>query len=84
MFAVAVAPSYLDVTNGEAKVGAEITVENIFGVLFDEEAVGYTITDESIERTPYNAMGKYFNQVYSDCKKYWNDMTENFVVFLMD
>lgn len=61
-----------------------VTVEDIFGVLFDEEALGYTITDESVERTPYNARGKYWNQFYSDCKKYWNDFTENFVLFLLD
>ena len=79
-----VTPSYISATGEVVEAEEAVTISNIFGVLFDEEAVGYTITDESIERTPYNARGKYYNQFYSNCRKYWNDLTENFVVFCID
>lgn len=81
---VSVKPSYINAAGEVVEAEESTTVSNIFGVLFDEEAVGYTITDESIERTPYNARGKYYNQFYSNCRKYWNDLTENFVVFCID
>lgn len=81
---ISVTPSYISAAGVVVEAEESITVSNIFGVLFDEEAVGYTITDESIERTPYNARGKYYNQFYSNCRKYWNDLTENFVVFCID
>lgn len=81
---ISVTPSYISAAGEVVEAEESTTVSNIFGVLFDEEAVGYTITDESIERTPYNARGKYYNQFYSNCRKYWNDLTENFVVFCID
>ena len=81
---ISVTPSYISAAGAVVEAEEAVTVSNIFGVLFDEEAVGYTITDESIERTPYNARGKYYNQFYSNCRKYWNDLTENFVVFCID
>ena len=50
----------------------------------DEEAIGYTITLERTERTPLNARGMYYNQFWHDTKKYWTDLTENAVVFILD
>lgn len=81
---VGVKPSYVNESGEVVNSQEEVEVENIFGVLFDDEALGYTVTDESVERTPYNARGKYWNQYYTDTKKYWNDLTENFVLFVLD
>lgn len=73
------------VNNDPTAVGGQTTatVSGIFGVLFDEEAIGYTITMERTERTPLNARGMYYNQYWHDCKKYWSDLTENAVVFIV-
>ena len=87
---VSVIPVYID-SSGQL-VNADTTADNrttsvvtgVFGVLMDEEAIGYTITLERTERTPLNARGMYYNQFWHDTKKYWTDLTENAVVFILD
>lgn len=87
---VSVIPVYIG-SSGQL-VNADTTAQNrttsvvtgVFGVLMDEEAIGYTITLERTERTPLNARGMYYNQFWHDTKKYWTDLTENAVVFILD
>lgn len=87
---VSVIPVYIN-SSGQL-VNADTTAQNrttsvvtgVFGVLMDEEAIGYTITLERTERTPLNARGMYYNQFWHDTKKYWTDLTENAVVFILD
>ena len=80
-----VQPIYLDVTTGGLKTeSAAATQANIFGVIFDEEAIGYTVVNESVDLTPYNAKGRYWNQFWHFTDRYWNDFTENGVILLLD
>ena len=60
------------------------TVSNIVGVIFDEDALGYTVINESADVTPYNARGKYWNQYYNYTLRYYNDFTEKFILLLLD
>lgn len=57
---------------------------NIFGVLMDEEAAGITTYGARTATTPYNARGEYMNVWWHFNDRYWNDFTENAVVFLLD
>lgn len=57
---------------------------NIFGVLMDEEAAGVTTYGARTATTPYNARGEYINVWWHFNDRYWNDFTENAVVFLLD
>lgn len=57
---------------------------NIFGVLMDEEAAGITTYGARTATTPYNARGEYMNVWWHFNDRYWNDFTENVVVFLLD
>ena len=57
---------------------------NIFGVLMDEEAAGITTYGARTATTPYNARGEYTNVWWHFNDRYWNDFTENVVVFLLD
>lgn len=57
---------------------------NILGVLMDEEAAGITTYGERTAVTPYNARGEYTNVWWHFNDRYWNDFTENAVVFLLD
>lgn len=61
-------------------VGAT-NIENVFGVLFDEEAAGYTTVNEWSQPSPFNARGGYYNQFWHFTDRYWNDFTENAIVF---
>lgn len=67
----------------DSKVTAQ-TINNVFGVLFDEEAAGYTTINEWSQPTPFNARGGYYNQYWHFTDRYWNDFTENCVVFILD
>ena len=58
-----------------------VKISNVFGVLFDEEAVGYTTVNEWSQPTPFNAKGGYYNQFWHFTDRYWNDFTENAIVF---
>lgn len=81
---ISVKPIYLD-TNGSLKTTEEaITQANIYGVIFDEEALGYTIVNEWAATTPLNADGGYYNHYYHYTHRYWNDFTEKGVVLLLD
>lgn len=57
---------------------------NILGVLMDEEAAGITTYGTRTATTPYNARGEYTNVWFHFNDRYWNDFTENVVVFLLD
>lgn len=54
---------------------------NVVGVLFDEEAAGYTTVNEWSQPSPFNARGGYYNQFWHFTDRYWNDLTENAIVF---
>lgn len=60
------------------------TTSNIFGILMDEEAAGITTYGARTATTPYNARGEYMNVWWHFNDRYWNDFTENAVVFLLD
>lgn len=60
-----------------------IEISNVFGVLFDEEAAGYTTVNEWSQPSPFNARGGYYNQFWHFTDRYWNDFTENAVIFYL-
>lgn len=57
---------------------------NIFGILFDEEAVGVTTCGQWSSASRFNARGGYTNFWYHFNDRYYNDFTENGIVFLLD
>lgn len=76
--------SYMN-SSGNVVSDTEGTVtSNIFGVLFDEEAVGITTYGEWSAPSPFNARGGYSNIFWHFNDRYYNDFTENGVVFLLD
>nr|DAU37245.1 MAG TPA: major capsid protein [Caudoviricetes sp.] len=62
----------------------EVMMSNVVGVLFDEEAAGYTTVNEWSQPTPFNARGGYYNQFWHFTDRYWNDFTENAVIFYIE
>lgn len=63
---------------------SEQTIENIFGLICDEEAMGYTVVNQWSAPTPFNASGGYTNIFWHFTDRYWNDFTENAVLIMMD
>ena len=58
--------------------------ENVFGTIFDEMALGYTLVNQWSAPTPFNAKGGYSNIFWHETARYWNDFTENGIILLMD
>ena len=80
---IKVKPAYLQ-AGGTVKVETdELAQADIFGVLFDEEAVGITTFGEWSAPSPFNARGGYSNIFWHFNDRYFNDFTENGVVFLL-
>ena len=61
-----------------------VSISNVFGILFDEEAAGYTTVNEWSQPSPFNARGGYYNQFWHFTDRYWNDFTENAVIFYLE
>ena len=78
-------PAYIDSATGAITTAANaVTVSPIMGVIFDRDAMGYTVADEEVAMTPYNTKGKYWNQTYSYVLRYYNDFTEKGIILLLD
>ena len=73
------APTGNLVTQAEAAV-----VDKIAGVIFDEEALGYTTVHDWSATSPFNIKGGYWNTNHAFTNKWWNDFTEKGVVLLLD
>lgn len=67
--------------DGTLNTLGNVSIDNVFGVLFDEEAAGYTTVNEWSQPSPFNARGGYYNQFWHFTDRYWNDFTENAIVF---
>lgn len=79
-----VSASYMDADGNVVVDPTGTATSNIFGVLFDEEAVGITTCGQWSSASRFNARGGYTNFWYHFNDRYYNDFTENGVVFLLD
>ena len=77
-------PIYMDETGTLKQPESAIKEPHLFGVIFDEEALGYTTVNNWSAPTPFNARGGYHNIFWHYTDRYWNDFTENGVVLLLD
>lgn len=81
---IEVIPSYLAADGTITTAQSAVNQSNIFGVILDEESAGYVVKNEHLWSTPLNARGGYYNYWWHFDRRYWNDMTENGIVILMD
>lgn len=79
-----VTPKYIDSDGVEQISESAVTSNDVIGVIFDEEAVGYTIIEDWMGTTPLNVAGEYFNTYFKRNYRYWNDLTENGIVLAMN
>lgn len=75
-------PDELNILPGSG--GTAITQSSVMGILFDREAMGTFKNKYTSLTSPINAAGKYYNVFYHMITMYYNDLTENAVVFLLD
>lgn len=80
---ISVTPTYTD-TTGAVKTGIAKEQAGIFGVIFDEDAMGYAQVNAWNSLTPFNPVGGYWNDIDHVNFRTIMDMTEKGVVLLLD
>ena len=81
---IKVTPSYLK-ANGLITTPSEaVSVPKVFALLCDEESCGMTVCNEWSATSPLNISGGYYNVAWHFTDRFWNDFTENAIVFTMD
>lgn len=81
---VNVTPAYIGANGSVVDNATAQEVTDIFALLADRDAMGVNFYDQSVDVSPYEAAGKYYNYWYHDSHRYYNDVTENAVLFLLD
>lgn len=81
-------PTKVSVNAGVTKAdgtleNAAVTHDNVIGVIFDEEAMGYTVVNQWSSTTPFNSRGGYSNTYWHFTDRYYNDFTENCLVLCL-
>ncbi len=72
---------YTDANGNQAT--ASVEQSDIFGLLADEECLGYTVVNQWSASSPFNSEGGYTNTTFHFTDKYYYDNTENSVAFLL-
>lgn len=61
--------------------GTGVNYTGILAVLYDRDALGLYKKDSWNSTTPFNSAGGYYNTYYHHKELYFNDTSENFIVF---
>ena len=78
-----VTASYITAADGTVTSGAQ-QVDNIFGLIVDEEAIGHTTINNWSGTTPFDVKDGFATTYYHFTDRFWNDFTENGIVLLLD
>lgn len=78
-----VLPAYTG-ADGTVVNGDAVTQANIFGVIFDRDAMGMTLLDQRVLSTPLNTKGLYRNLHVHAKQRVIMDNTEKIAVLLLD
>lgn len=81
---IKVTPSYLKADGTITTPSDAVSVPKVFALLCDEESCGMTVCNEWSATSPLNISGGYYNVAWHFTDRFWNDFTENAVVFTMD
>ena len=81
---VIVKPNWLEADGTVGFTSQEIDLSPVFGVITDEETLGFTAVNQWQAPAPFNARGGYTTVWMHETQRHWTDMTENGVVLLLD
>ena len=81
---IIVTPTYTNTSGVVTTPDSAVTKTGIFALLFDEDAMGWSMVHERVLPTPVNPRGLYRNMWYHMRLRCFSDNTEKGVVFLLD
>lgn len=76
-------PTYTNTSGVVTTAGSAVTQTGIFGLLFDEDAMGYAVIHKNVLPTPINPRGEYRNLFTNMRIRCFEDNCEKAVVFLL-
>lgn len=74
----------IDLSIIEGEGATEVKKDNIVACIFDRDALGTYRRDSRTRTAPYNARGEYVNTFFHELQLWFNDFSENFILFLLD
>lgn len=74
----------IEIEDPDEEEPQEETLENVVAVLHDRDALGTYRKEVEVATTPLNARGLYTNQFWHMNDLYFNDITENGIVFTLN
>ena len=81
---ISITPTYMLSDGSLDTPQSPVNQSNVFGVIADVEAAGYTIVNQRTTSAAYNGKGEFQNFWLKFTDRYWNDFTENAAVLLLD
>lgn len=72
-----------DIQINTSSSGTKIAQSLVMGILYDREAMGTFKKDYISSTSPFNSAGLYYNVFYHMITMYYNDLSENAVIFLL-
>lgn len=81
---IIVTPTYTNTSGVVTTAGSAVTQTGVFALLFDEDAMGWSVIHQKVVPTPLNAKGLYRNMWYHMRLRCFSDNTEKGVVFLLN
>jgi hypothetical protein len=81
--AVNVTPNQLNTTTGESENGSAVSLDHVFALLFDRDALATSVHVEDVLTSPVNNKGSYYNVTYHWSKDHMLDQTENMILYYL-
>lgn len=81
---IIVKPTYTNTSGVVTTPDTAVTQTGVFALLFDEDAMGWSMIHNKVIPTPVNPRGEYRNMWYHMRLRCFSDNTEKGVVFLLD
>jgi hypothetical protein len=77
-------PVYIDSDGAVEEANAAISMSPVFGVVFDDEAAGYTVVNQWTAQTAMNPRAGYASVYHHFTDRYWTDYCEKIAVLVLD
>ena len=81
---IIVNPNYMLADGTYGYTTQSVEQSGVFGVIMDEEVMGFTPVNQWQQPSPFNAAGGYTNVWIHETQRHWTDMTESGIVLLLD
>lgn len=81
---ISVHPNYMAADGTYGHTTQDVEQSGVFGVIMDEEVMGFTPVNQWQAPAPFNARGGYTTVWLHETQRHWTDMTESGIILLLD